>query len=168
MHCLVVLAVAASAESVRPVVAAAAATYHASQQDTSTGVKIAYPMGAVVATASYVMESKGAASVSTASDSWNISAVWTSGDTSVTFATDENSDNSVEGSTKLGAATVSAGLDDYLGDMYLAVSNPIGTGATIMASYAVEGTGADNTDAKDEIGAGDWQEGLTIELKFAF
>jgi hypothetical protein len=52
--------------------------------------------------------------------------------------------------------------------MYLAVSNPIGTGATIMASYALEGTGAKNTDAKDEIGAGDWQEGLTVQLKFAF
>ena len=144
------------------------ATYHASQTDTSTGVKIAYPMGSVVATASYVMESKGAASTSTAKDSWNISAVWTSGDTKVTFATDESSDNSVEGSTKLGNATVSAGLDDFLGDMYLAVSNPIGTGATLVASYALEGTGADNTDAKDEIGAGDWQEGLTVELKFAF
>ena len=151
-----------SAAAVTPV------TYHASQTDTSTGVKIAYPMGSVVATASYVMESKGALSTSTAKDSWNISAVWTSGDTSVTFATDEGSDNSVEGSTKLGAATVSAGLDDFLGDMYLAVSNPIGTGATLMASYAIEGTGTDNTDAKDEIGAGDWQEGLTVELKFAF
>jgi len=161
-------AVAASAESIRPITAATAATYHASQQDTSTGIKIAYPMGAVVATASYVMESKGANSVSTAGDAWNISAVWTSGATSVTFATDENSDNSVEGSTTLGAATVSAGLDDYHGDMYLAVSNPIGTGATLVASYATEGTGAKNTDAEDEIGAGNWQEGLTVELKFAF
>jgi hypothetical protein len=165
---LTTAAVAASAPGIRPAVAAVAAAYHASQQDTSTGVKIAYPMGAVTATASYVMESKGAASVSTAKDSWNISAVWTSGDTTVTFATDENSDNSIEGSTKLGAATISAGLDDYLGDMYLAVSNPIGTGATLMASYALEGTGAKNTDAKDEIGAGDWQEGLTVQLKFAF
>ena len=112
-----------------------------SKMDTSTGVKIAYPMGAVVATASYVMESVATGTFSGNKDSWNLSAVWTSGDTSVTFATDENSDNSVEGSTKLGAATVSAGLDDYLGDMYLAVSNPIGTGATLMASYAIEGTG---------------------------
>jgi|GEM_PF-472018 len=157
-----------SAPSKTSAVGVTPVTYHASQTDTSTGVKIAYPMGSVVATASYVMESKGAASTSTAKDSWNISAVWTSGGTSVTFATDENSDNSVEGSTTLGGATVSAGLDDYLGDMYLAVSNPIGTGATLVASYALEGTGADNTDAKDEIGAGDWQEGLTVELKFAF
>jgi hypothetical protein len=138
------------------------------KMDTSTGVKIAYPMGSVVATASYVMESVATGTFSGNKDSWDISAVWTSGDTSVTFATDEGSDNSVEGSTKLGNATVSAGLDDFLGDMYLAVSNPIGTGATLMASYALEGTGADNTDAKDEIGAGNWQEGLTVQLKFAF
>jgi hypothetical protein len=161
-------AVAASARGITPVVAAVAQVNSASLSDTSTGVKIAYPMGAVVATASYVMESKATGSVSTATDSWNISGTWTSGDTSVTFATDENSDNSVEGSTMLGAAKVSAGLDDYLGDMYLAVSNPIGTGATLVASYALEGTGAKNTDAKDEIGAGNWQEGLTVELKFAF
>ena len=159
---------AASAAGIRPVTAAITQVESASLSDTSTGVKIAYPMGAVVATASYVMESKATGSVSTAKDSWNISGTWTSGGTSVTFATDENSDNSVEGSTMLGAAKVSAGLDDYLGDMYLAVSNPIGTGATIMASYAIEGTGTDNTDAKDEIGAGNWQEGLTVELKFAF
>jgi len=161
-------AVAASARGITPVVAAVAQVNSASLSDTSTGVKIAYPMGAIVATASYVMESKATGSVSTATDSWNISGTWTSGGTSVTFATDENSDNSVEGSTTLGAATVSAGLDDYLGDMYLAVSNPIGTGATLVASYALEGTGAKNTDAKDEIGAGNWQEGLTVELKFAF
>ena len=154
--------------SVTSAVGVTPVTYHASQADTSTGVKIAYPMGSVVATASYVMESKGALSTSTAKDSWDISAVWTSGDTKVTFATDEGSDNSVEGSTKLGNATVSAGLDDFLGDMYLAVSNPIGTGATLMASYALEGTGSKNTDAKDEIGAGNWQEGLTVQLKFAF
>ena len=162
---------AASAAGIRPVTAAITQVESASLTDTSTGVKIAYPMGAVVATASYVMESKATGSVSTAKDSWNISGTWTSGDTSVTFATDENSDNSVEGSTKLGGATVYAGLDDFLGDMYLAVSNPIGseaTAATLVASYATEGTGANATDAKDEIGAGNWQEGLTLELKFSF
>jgi hypothetical protein len=150
---------------------AVAATYHASQTDTSTGIKIAYPMGAITATASYVMESKGANSVSAASDSWNISAVWTSGDTKVTFATDENSDNKIEGSTKLGAATVAAGMTDYLEDMYLSVTNPLGGGASIMASYAIDGNdgvAGGSGDAKDEVGGPDLQEGLTIELKFAF
>jgi hypothetical protein len=146
-------------------------TYHASQTDTSTGVKIAYPMGAIVATVSYAMETKGAASTSTASDSWNISAAWTSGDTKVTFATDENSDNKIEGSTKLGAATIAAGMTDYLEDMYLSVTNPLGGGASIMASYAIDGNdgvAGGSGDAKDEVGGPDLQEGLTIELKFAF
>jgi len=84
----------------------------------------------------------------------------------VTFKTNQDTENSVEGSATMGAATVFAGLADNLEDMYLAVSNPLGGGATIMASYAIDGTGSKS--AKDEIGAGDYQEGLTVELKFAF
>ena len=137
---------------------------HASDMNTSTGVKISYPAGAVVTTASYVMESNGTAQNIKLKDSWNIAAVWTSGDTSVTFKTDEASAYSVEGSTKLGAATVSAGLADALDDMYISVSNPLGGGASIMASYAVD----EGSAAGDEVGGPDLQEGLTIELKFAF
>ena len=95
-------------------------------------------------------------------------AAYSAGGTKVTFSTDEGSAHKVEGVTTLGSATVSVGLADSLEDMYLAVKNPLGGGATIMASYAVEGTGASATDALDEIGADDWQEGLTIELAFAF
>jgi len=154
-----------------------APTDDASAMNTSTGIKIAYPMGAIVATASYVMEGNGtctqavvtpvvAASCVVNKDTWDISAVWTSGDTSVTFATDEGSDNKIEGSTKLGAATVNAGLSDKLKDMYIQVSNPLGGGASIMASYAIDGDGS--ADAADEVGGPDLQEGLTVELKFAF
>ena len=139
--------------------------------NTSTGVKIAYPMGAITTTASYVMESVATTADTTGGDSWDISAVWTSGDTSVTFKTDEDSKNSVEGSTKLGAATVAAGMTDYLEDMYLSVTNPLGGGASIMASYAIDGddgVAGGSSSAKDEVGGPDLQEGLTIELKFAF
>jgi hypothetical protein len=165
-----------TAYSTAPSVVTATSVAHASDMDTSTGVKIAYPMGAVVATASYVMEGygtcgAGALACTQAADSWNISAVWTSGGTTVTFKTDENSNNSVEGSTTMGTATVSAGLHDYLEDMYLSVSNPLGGGATIMASYAIDGddgVAGGSSSAKDEVGGPDLQEGLTIELKFAF
>jgi hypothetical protein len=160
-----------TAYSTAPAVATAATTtpvaaevLSATLMDTSTGVKIAYPMGAVVATASYVMESVATGTFSGHSDSWNIAAVWTSGSTSVTFKTDEASANSIEGSTVLGSATVAAGLTDSLEDMYLSVTNPLGGGASIMASYAVDAGG----DAVDEIGGPDLQEGLTVELKFAF
>ena len=146
---------------------------HTKSMGTSTAVKIAYPMGAVVATASYSMEAEGTCAnevVGTPStcvanaDTYDISAVWTSGDTSVTFKTDENSANSIEGSSKLGAATIAAGLTDNMNDMYLSVTNPLGGGATIMASYAVD----EGADALDEVGGPDLQEGLTVELKFAF
>ena len=139
--------------------------------NTSTGVKVAYPMGAITATASYVMESVATGADTTGGDSWNIAAVWTSGDTSVTFKTDEDSSNSVEGSTKLGAATVAAGMTDYLEDMYLSVTNPLGGGASIMASYAIDGddgVALGSGSAGDEVGGPDLQEGLTVELKFAF
>ena len=133
--------------------------YSTDGTDTSTGVKIAYPMGSVTTTASYVVESA-------VTDTWDLAAAYTGAGTTLTVKTDEDKNNSVEGTMTLGAATVSAGLSDKLNDMYLAVSNPLGGGATIMASYAIDGTGS--ADAKDEIGAGDWQEGLTVELKFAF
>jgi hypothetical protein len=133
--------------------------YSTDGTETSTGVKIAYPAGPITTTASYVVESKTGVV-----DAWNVSAAYSAGGTAVTFSTDEATVNKVEGSTTIGAATVSAGLADNFDDMYLAVSNSLGGGATIMASYAVDG----GTDAKDEVGAGDWQEGLTVELKFAF
>ena len=160
-----------TAYSTAPSIVTATGVAHASDMDTSTGVKIAYPMGAVVATASYVMESHGtcglaALACTQAGDTWDISAVWTSGDTSVTFATDEGSDNKVEGTTKLGAASLAAGLTDELNDMYISVTNPLGGGASIMASYAIDGDGS--ADALDEVGGPDLQEGLTVELKFAF
>jgi hypothetical protein len=133
--------------------------YSTDGDETSTGVKIAYPAGPITTTASYVVESKTGVV-----DAWNVSAAYSAGGTAVTFSTDEATVNKIEGSTTIGAATVSAGLADNFDDMYLAVSNSLGGGASIMASYAVDG----GTDAKDEVGAGDWQEGLTVELKFAF
>jgi len=130
---------------------------------TSTGVKISYPMGAITTTASYVMESVGTGG-DAMGDAWNVSAAYSAGGMAVTFKTDEATNNSVEGSATLGAATIYAGLADNLEDMYLAVSNPLGGGATLLASYAID----EGKDAGDEVGAGDYQEGLTVELKFAF
>jgi len=157
-----------------PAVGGAIGDDHSSSMGTSTAVKISYPMGAVVASASYSMEAEGdcadeqaALPVTTCAanaDTYDIAAVWTSGDTSVTFKTDENSANSIEGSSKLGAATIAAGLTDDMNDMYLSVTNPLGGGASIMASYAVD----EGADALDEVGGPDLQEGLTVELKFAF
>jgi len=160
-------AIAASYPGEVPVVAAVAAVARVdstTKNDTSTGISISYPMGAVTTTVAYSMESVATGGSSLASDSWNIAAAYSAGGTSVTFKTDEASSNSVEGSITLGGATVFAGLADGLDDMYLAVSNPLGGGASIMASYAID----EGTDAADEVGAGDYQEGLTVELSFTF
>ena len=160
-------AIVASYPTVTPVVVAVPAVARvnsASKSDTSTGISISYPMGAVTTTVAYSMESVATGGSSLASDSWNIAAAYSAGGTSVTFKTDEASSNSVEGSITLGGATVFAGLADGLDDMYLAVSNPLGGGASIMASYAID----EGTDAADEVGAGDYQEGLTVELSFTF
>jgi len=149
--------------------AAVGGVVSATLMNTSTGVKVAYPMGAIVTTASYVMESLATGADTTGGDSWNIAAAWTSGTTSVTFKTDEDSAHSVEGSTSLGAAKLAAGLTDSMNDMYISVTNPLGGGAQIMASYAIDKKVADGgTDQSDEVGTPDLQEGLTIELKFAF
>jgi hypothetical protein len=137
----------------------------AGKTSTSTGVKIAYPMGAITTTASYVMESVGTGGTAMV-DAWNIAAVYSAGTTKVTFKTDEATNNSVEGSAALGAATLYAGLEDNLEDMYVGISNPLGGGATIMASYAIDADGSGV--AGDDIGAPEYQEGLTVELKFAF
>jgi hypothetical protein len=140
-------------------------TAHATSMNTSTGVKISFPAGAVTTTASYVMESNGTGQTTALKDTWDVSAAWSSGATSVTFSTDEGSDNKIEGSTTLATGvTVAAGLADAFEDMYLAVTTDLGGGATILASYAVDA----GANAADEVGAGDWQEGLTVELKFAF
>jgi hypothetical protein len=143
--------------------ASVTSAYSTDGTDTSTGVKISYPAGAITTTASYVVES----AVATI-DAWDLSAKYSAGGSTVTVSTDEGSDNKIEGSTTLGGATVNLGLTDKLEDMYLAVKNPLGGGASIMASYAVEGTGADGTDGLDEIGGPDYQEGLTVELSFTF
>jgi len=153
-----------TAYSTAPTLDAAGAEV-ANTTSTSTGVKIAYPMGSITTTASYVMESVGTGGAAM-KDAWNVAAAYSAGGVAVTFKTDEATNNSVEGSATLGAATVYAGLADNLEDMYLAVSNPLGGGATIMASYAIDGDTSKN--AGDEVGAGDYQEGLTVELKFAF
>jgi hypothetical protein len=127
--------------------------------ETSTGVKIAYPLGAVTTTVSYSLESK-------TGDTWDIAAAYSAGGVTATFKTSEADNNSLEGTIAVSDnVAVAAGATDSFDDIYLSVTNTLGGGATIMASYAVDGA---NNDAGDEVGGPDLQEGLTVELKFAF
>jgi hypothetical protein len=133
--------------------------YSTDGTETSTGVKIAYPLGAVTTTVSYSLESK-------TGDTWDIAAAYSAGGVTATFKTSEADNNSLEGTIAVSDnVAVAAGATDSFDDIYLSVTNTLGGGATIMASYAVDGA---NNDAADEVGGPDLQEGLTVELKFAF
>jgi hypothetical protein len=133
--------------------------YSTDGTETSTGVKIAYPLGAVTTTVSYSLESA-------TGDTWDIAAAYSAGGVTTTFKTSEADNNSLEGTIAVSDnVAVAAGATDSFDDIYLSVTNTLGGGATIMASYAVDGA---NNDAADEVGGPDLQEGLTVELKFAF
>jgi hypothetical protein len=133
--------------------------YSTDGTETSTGVKIAYPVGAVTTTVSYSLESK-------TGDTWDIAAAYAAGGVTATFKTSEADNNSLEGTIAVSDnVAVAAGATDSFDDIYLSVTNTLGGGATIMASYAVDGA---TNDAGDEVGGPDLQEGLTVELKFAF
>jgi hypothetical protein len=133
--------------------------YSTDGTETSTGVKIAYPLGAVTTTVSYSLESA-------TGDTWDIAAAYSAGGVTATFKTSEADNNSLEGTIAVSDnVAVAAGATDSFDDIYLSVTNTLGGGATIMASYAVDGA---NNDAADEVGGPDLQEGLTVELKFAF
>jgi hypothetical protein len=133
--------------------------YSTDGTETSTGVKIAYPVGAVTTTVSYSLESA-------TGDTWDIAAAYAAGGVTATFKTSEADNNSLEGTIAVSDnVAVAAGATDSFDDIYLSVTNTLGGGATIMASYAVDGA---NNDAADEVGGPDLQEGLTVELKFAF
>lgn len=124
----------------------------------STGVSVSYPVGPVTVNASYVMESA-------ADDNWDLGATYVNGPVAVTVGTDESDDWGIDMSYVVGnGLTVFAGLDDGGESSYVAASYDLGGGAAVLASFADEGPVAGD----DEVGAGDYQDGTTVELSFAF
>ncbi len=124
----------------------------------SIGVGVSYPVGPVTISASYVSED--------AADNWDIGFAYADGPISIDVTTDESDDWGIEGSYDLGnGVMIYAGLDDAGDDTYLAATYDLGGGASVLFSYA-DDSDADNGD--DEIGAGDYQEGITLELGFSF
>lgn len=124
----------------------------------STGISLSYPAGPVTINASYVMESA-------ADDNWDLGATYASGPVSVTVKTDESDDWAVEGSYDVGnGLTVFAGVADGGEDYYVAGNYDLGGGASLLMSYADDG----DADAGDEVGANDYQDGMTVEVSFSF
>ena len=133
--------------------------------DRSTiAVKVSYPLGPVTVGASYAMESDDA--IATEEDFWEVSADYASGPIAVNANYDSNEDWELTGSYDVGnGITAYAGLVDAGDDMYVAGSVALGEGATLLVSYVDTG---DTSNADDEVGPNDYQEGATVELGFSF
>ncbi len=132
--------------------------------ESSTGVALSYPIGPVTLKASYVDESNGDANI-------EVGATYADGPITVTAEYEDNAgseDITLDASYDLGnGLTITAGAvneDEVDFDFYIAADYDLGGGASVMFSYAMD----DNGDQADEIGSGDYQEGATIEVSFAF
>ena len=135
--------------------------YAKNDVDTSTGIEVSYPMGALTTTASYVKE--GDASEE---DNWDVKFVYAADAVGLTVATDESQDWNVDVSYEMGnGLSLFVGADDGGEDTYAGVSYDLGGGASLLASYANDNS---NNDDDDEVGAKDYKEGMTFQLSFAF
>jgi outer membrane protein OmpU len=131
----------------------------------SMGIKVAYPFGPVTATAYYVAESEAAG------DNYGVNFAYENGPIGV--ALDYQDD---QGTIKVGLEgtyDVGNGIMAYAGYLtedgtddrfYVAGTYDLGSGASVLVSYASDDSNVD----EDEIGAGEYQDGTTVELSFAF
>lgn len=139
--------------------------YSDNSVDDSIGVKVAYPFGPVTATAYYVAESNAAG------DNWGLNFAYENGPVAVAF--DYQDDQSVVKMGLEGSYDVGNGMMVYAGYLtqdatsdryYVAGTYDLGSGASLLVSYAEDTSHVD----EDEIGAGEYQEGTTVEVSFEF
>ncbi|MEJ6399190.1 porin [Yoonia sp. 208BN28-4] len=133
--------------------------------EASTGIKLAYPFGPVTAEVYYVMEEVG-------DDNYGVKVTYDANGIAVTAAyRDEQGrpEYNIDASYDLGNGLVAIGgiLNENEGDdidYYVGATYDLGGGASVLMTYA----GDEDGDQADEIGAGDYQEGITVEVSFAF
>ncbi|MCF2906230.1 porin [Octadecabacter sp. CECT 8868] len=142
--------------------------YAQEEAESSMGVKVAYPFGPVTATAYYVVEDSDAGDVD---DNWGINLAYENGPAAVSFDYQDDQGTAkmgLEGSYDIGNGLVAyAGYltqDDTDDRYYVAGGYDLGGGAALLVSYAIDDDDVD----EDEIGAGDYQRGTTVELTFEF
>jgi len=133
--------------------------------DTSTGIKVAYPVGPVTLTASYVDESNGDPNI-------ELQVKYADGPISVTAEYEDNGeagdDITIEGTYDVGngltilAGAVNENEEDF--DFYIGADYDLGGGATATFAYAVD----DDGDQGDEIGAPEYDPGATVMVAFSF
>jgi hypothetical protein len=133
----------------------------------STGVQVAYPFGPVTATVYYVSESEALG------DNWGANLAYSNGPVAVSF--DYDDDQGTEKYGLEGSYNVGNGIMVYAGYLffegladedafYVAGTYDLGSGAEFLVSYA----DGDDAEYEDEIGAGEYQSGTTVEISFAF
>jgi hypothetical protein len=145
------------------------AAYASNETDgtNSTGIKLAYPFGPVTATVYYVNEAGGA----NTDPNYGVNVAYAANGISATvdYQDDQGAQIwSVNASYDLGNGLMVIGgaennneadVDYYVGAKY-----DLGGGASVLMTYAED---ADD-DQGDEIGSGDYQDGVTVEVSFAF
>ncbi len=134
----------------------------------STGIKVAYPFGPVTATAYYVDEQGGA---NDGEPNFGVNVAYADGPIGVTadYQDDQGTQKwKLEGSYDVGnGLTLFAGALDETedeADYFVAAKYDLGGGADFTISYAEDKDGG----AEDEIGSDEYQEGTTVELNFSF
>ena len=137
---------------------------------TSTGIKLSYPFGPVTATAYYVQESGGAntnpnygVNVKYSANGITVTADYQNDQTTTIWQVDGSYDLG-NGLTVIGGAEEQSGVSGASADYYVGAKYDLGGGASVVMTYADD---ADNS-AGDEIGAGDYKDGVTVEVSFAF
>lgn len=132
--------------------------------ENSTGIKVAYPFGPLSTEVYYVSESNG-------DDNWGINVGYVSGPISLEadYQDDQGAEKwALEGGYEIGegfsvfAGTVNDNGED--GDYYVGADYALGAGSSLLVSYAVDEDG----DQEDEIGTNAYQNGTTFQLSFSF
>ena len=164
-------------------VAYAETDFGADGTNSSTGIKVSYPVGDVKITAYYVDENPSAAKLAAnakADDAnYGIAFAYAAGDVTATldYQDDQTVDKtSLDVTYDLGnGLKLMAGMYDENGnatatddgtDSYVAASYNLGGGASLLVAVADAGTAG--AIAADEVGTPDYQDGTTVSLSFAF
>jgi hypothetical protein len=135
----------------------------------SIGVQVAYPFGPVTATVYYVSENTPLND----DDNYGLTLAYENGPIAAKF--DYDNDQGTDKYGLEGSYNVGNGFMVYAGYLffdglveedafYVAGTYDLGSGAEFLLSYAE----ADDDEYGDEVGANDYQEGITAELSFAF
>ncbi len=132
-------------------------------EEDSTGIEVAYPLGPVTVGAYYVVESGDN------DDTYEVSLDYVSGPITVaTYYQHEQAgfdDWAIEGQYDIGnGMIVLAGVADAGDDYYVAGTMELGGGAQLLASYADDS----DDDSEDEVGDPEYQDGATVEISFEF